>query len=220
MIWMTWITRFAVITKLSIFTAEDTVGDPAFYQVRRSRHLVLELPIFFFFFFFFIFFTGPLTKKIQIVWQLFDKKITLFLQVFDSFFDKFVTTFCQLFWQVWQLFGIFLTTFWEFFENFLRTFWQLFENLFDFFLDCASQLWRQILWNKFHKRYASFTPNCTWSPNYSVLALLCFINCKLNGDYITFVRYGLAIKREDVLLSPKRRNSCKVRGNERKEILT
>jgi hypothetical protein len=28
---------------------------------------------------------------------------------------------------------------------------------------------QQILWNKFHIRCAYFTPNCTWSLNYSVL---------------------------------------------------
>jgi hypothetical protein len=28
---------------------------------------------------------------------------------------------------------------------------------------------QQILWNKFYIRRAYFTPNCTWSPNYSVL---------------------------------------------------
>jgi hypothetical protein len=30
----------------------------------------------------------------------------------------------------------------------------------------------QILWNKFHIRCAYFSPNCTWSLNYSVLVLL------------------------------------------------
>jgi hypothetical protein len=30
---------------------------------------------------------------------------------------------------------------------------------------------QQILWNKFHIRCAYFTPNCTWSLNYSVLVL-------------------------------------------------
>jgi hypothetical protein len=38
-----------------------------------------------------------------------------------------------------------------------------------FYFDCASQLWQQILWNKFYKSCAYFNPNCTWSPNYSVL---------------------------------------------------
>jgi hypothetical protein len=28
---------------------------------------------------------------------------------------------------------------------------------------------QQIFWNKFHIRCAYFTPNCTWSLNYSVL---------------------------------------------------
>jgi hypothetical protein len=31
---------------------------------------------------------------------------------------------------------------------------------------------QQILWNKFHIRCAYFTPNCTWSLNYSVLVFL------------------------------------------------
>jgi hypothetical protein len=31
---------------------------------------------------------------------------------------------------------------------------------------------QQILWNKFHIRCAYFTPNCTWSLNYSVLVSL------------------------------------------------
>jgi hypothetical protein len=31
---------------------------------------------------------------------------------------------------------------------------------------------QQILWNKFHIRCAYFSPNCTWSLNYSVLVLL------------------------------------------------
>jgi hypothetical protein len=42
------------------------------------------------------------------------------------------------------------------------------DNFFDFFY-AGSQLWQQILWNKFNIRCAYFTPNCTWSPNYSVL---------------------------------------------------
>jgi hypothetical protein len=37
------------------------------------------------------------------------------------------------------------------------------------YFDGGSQLPQQILWNKFHIRCAYFTPNCTWSPNYSVL---------------------------------------------------
>jgi hypothetical protein len=67
---------------------------------------------------------------------------------------KFLTTFWQLFWQLlWQFFDNFLTTFWQLFDNFLTT-WQLPQ---------------QILWNKFHIRCAYFTPNCSWSLNYSVL---------------------------------------------------
>jgi hypothetical protein len=31
---------------------------------------------------------------------------------------------------------------------------------------------QQILWNKFHIRCAYFTPNCTWSLNYSVFVFL------------------------------------------------
>jgi hypothetical protein len=42
------------------------------------------------------------------------------------------------------------------------------------FFDCASELWQQILWNKFGICCAYFTPNCTWSPNYSVLVLKSF----------------------------------------------
>jgi hypothetical protein len=37
------------------------------------------------------------------------------------------------------------------------------------YFDGGSQLPQQILWNKFHIRCAYFTPNCTWSLNYSVL---------------------------------------------------
>jgi hypothetical protein len=37
------------------------------------------------------------------------------------------------------------------------------------YFDSGSQLPQQILWNKFHIRCAYFTPNCTWSLNYSVL---------------------------------------------------
>jgi hypothetical protein len=44
---------------------------------------------------------------------------------------------------------------------------------FFYFYGC-SQLPQQILWNKFHIRCAYFTPNCTWSPNYSVLVLILF----------------------------------------------
>jgi hypothetical protein len=39
------------------------------------------------------------------------------------------------------------------------------------YFDGGSQLPQQILMNKFHIRCAYFTPNCTWSPNYSVLVL-------------------------------------------------
>jgi hypothetical protein len=46
-----------------------------------------------------------------------------------------------------------------------------------FHFDCASQLWQQIFWNTFYIRCAYFTPNCTWSLNYSVLVL--FLNCSL-----------------------------------------
>jgi hypothetical protein len=83
------------------------------------------------------------------------------------------------------------------FNNFLRTFWQLFDNFLTTFLTsflttflptfltffycdggshilrkrslCGSQLPQQIWWNKFYIRCAYFTPNCPWSPNYSVL---------------------------------------------------
>jgi hypothetical protein len=37
------------------------------------------------------------------------------------------------------------------------------------YFDGGSKLPQQILWNKFHIRCAYFTPNCTWSLNYSVL---------------------------------------------------
>jgi hypothetical protein len=40
------------------------------------------------------------------------------------------------------------------------------------YFDVGSQLPQQILWNKFHIRCAYFTPNCTWSLNYSVLVAL------------------------------------------------
>jgi hypothetical protein len=54
----------------------------------------------------------------------------------------------------------------------LTTFLTTSFNFFDFFyFDGGSQLPQKILWNKFHIRCASFTPNCTWSPNYSVLVL-------------------------------------------------
>jgi hypothetical protein len=39
---------------------------------------------------------------------------------------------------------------------------------------------QQILWNKFHIRCAYFTPNCTWSLNYSVLVI--FEQCE---NYLT-----------------------------------
>jgi hypothetical protein len=45
---------------------------------------------------------------------------------------------------------------------------------FFFFFFGGSQLLQQILWNKFHIRCAYFTPNCTWSPNYSVIVNLAF----------------------------------------------
>jgi hypothetical protein len=35
------------------------------------------------------------------------------------------------------------------------------------YFDGGSKLPQQILWNKFHIRCAYFTPNCTWSLNYS-----------------------------------------------------
>jgi hypothetical protein len=41
------------------------------------------------------------------------------------------------------------------------------------YFDGGSQLPQQILWNTFHIRCAYFTPNCTWSPNYSVLVYFC-----------------------------------------------
>jgi hypothetical protein len=48
-----------------------------------------------------------------------------------------------------------------------------FANFFDFFyFDGGSQLPQQILWKKFHIRCAYFSPNCTWSLNYSVLVFL------------------------------------------------
>jgi hypothetical protein len=40
------------------------------------------------------------------------------------------------------------------------------------YFDGGSQLPQQILWNKFHIRCAYFTPNCTWSLNYSVLVFV------------------------------------------------
>jgi hypothetical protein len=40
-----------------------------------------------------------------------------------------------------------------------------------FYFVGGSQFLQQILWNKFQIRCAYFTPNCTWSPNYSVLVL-------------------------------------------------
>jgi hypothetical protein len=42
------------------------------------------------------------------------------------------------------------------------------------YFDGGSQLPQQIFWNKFHIRCAYFTPNCTWSLNYSVLVLYCY----------------------------------------------
>jgi hypothetical protein len=106
--------------------------------VRRSRHLVLEPPIFFFFF-------------------IFSGRFEL-LQFFD-YFDNFLTTF-------WQLFEHFLTTFWLIFYNILTIFVTFF-----FHFCGGSQLWKQILWIKFHIHCAYFTPNRTCSPNYSVLVL-------------------------------------------------
>jgi hypothetical protein len=67
-----------------------------FYQVRQSRHLVLEPPIFFFFLI--IIFSGRFE----------------FRQFFD-YFDIFLTTF-------WQLFDRFLTTFWQDFVLFFLSF--------------------------------------------------------------------------------------------------
>jgi hypothetical protein len=68
-----------------------------------------------------------------------------------------------------------MTTFWQLFDNFLTTF---------FYFDCASQLWQQILWNKYYIRCAYFTPNCTWSLNYSVLVnYLFFTRCNVVGTW-------------------------------------
>jgi hypothetical protein len=39
---------------------------------------------------------------------------------------------------------------------------------------------QQILWNKFHIRCAYFTPNCTWSLNYSVLV------CPILTNFLLF----------------------------------
>jgi hypothetical protein len=95
--------------------------------------------------------------------QVFFPGVTKFLSIFWQFFDNF-----------WQL----LTTF----DNFLTTFWQLLTTLWHFlsflttfliFFYCASQFRQQILWNTFYIRCAYFTPSCTWSPNYSVLVVLC-----------------------------------------------
>jgi hypothetical protein len=140
----------------------------AFYQVRRSRHLVLEPPIIWIYTIFWL------------LWQLFDNFLTTFWQ-FWQLFEHFLTTF-------WQLFDNFLTIFWQLFDNFLTTFWQLlstFWQLFDWFLTTfdnicylffhfcgGSQLWKQILWIKFHICCVYFIPNCTWFPNYSVLVYI------------------------------------------------
>jgi hypothetical protein len=119
-------------------------------------------------------------------WQLFDNFLTTFWQLVDNF----LTTF----WPFWQLFE----RFWQFFDNFFCILMVvascrnkyygtnfisavptslliapgLWTIQFLFYFDCASQLWQQILWNKFYKRCAYFTPNCTWSPKYSVLVLI------------------------------------------------
>jgi hypothetical protein len=87
-----------------------------------------------------------------------------------------LTFFWQLLTTFWQLFDNFLTTFWALFDNFLTAFWQHFENMFYLFFHfcCGSQLWEQILWINFHIRRAYFTPNRTWSPNYSVLVSISF----------------------------------------------
>jgi hypothetical protein len=75
-----------------------------------------------------------------------------------------------------------------------------FANFFYFFcFDGGSQLPQQILWNKFHIRCAYFTPNCTWSPNYSVLVFQLFSNFKLtfcqfnNNFFTTFLKKNLII---------------------------
>jgi hypothetical protein len=47
------------------------------------------------------------------------------------------------------------------------------------YFDGGSQLLQQILWNKFHIRCAFFTPNCTWSLNYSVLVFSLNMDKKL-----------------------------------------
>jgi hypothetical protein len=65
-----------------------------------------------------------------------------------------------------------------------------------FFHFCGgSQLWKQILWIKFHIRCAYFTPNRTWSTNYSVLV----------NDVATFLS-GKAAKatfRENVFINDR-----------------
>jgi hypothetical protein len=49
---------------------------------------------------------------------------------------------------------------------------------------------QQILWNKFHIRCAYFTPNCTWSLNYSVLVChhLQKIHVLRRREYLLFLR--------------------------------
>jgi hypothetical protein len=71
--------------------------------------------------------------------------------------------------QKLQFFANLLTSFCQLFDNFLKLHFSL-TNF--YYFDCASQLWQQILCNKFHISCAYFTPNCTWSPNYSVLVSL------------------------------------------------
>jgi hypothetical protein len=50
---------------------------------------------------------------------------------------------------------------------------------------------QQILWNKFHIRCAYFTPNCTWSLNYSVLVHICFafVTCLLLSQDSNITRW-------------------------------
>jgi hypothetical protein len=90
------------------------------------------------------------------------------LTTFGQLLDTFWTTFGQLLDNFWTTFGQLLDNFWT---TFLTTFWQLLTTFWQLFLffDGGSQLQQQILWNKFNIHCAYFTPNCTWSLNYSVL---------------------------------------------------
>jgi hypothetical protein len=64
---------------------------------------------------------------------------------------------------------------------------------------------QQILWNKFHIRCAYFTPNCTWSLNYSVL-----VERESDADCFSLHENGVKLDHELLHRCPQQRISLTI----------